>query len=320
MVQLTIPACVSCAKFGDAVAAEEHHTISFDRGEHLEVSFCKPCYRAHYAKLRALVEVEVDEPAGADGSIPGVPRVVREAIAAGLAAQEAMSAVDIDPQPTLPLAELLLKLDEEPSQPERVFILCRDCDPEEQVGYSRRNDHARRHGKSAQEILWTMPDGAPLPHACQAHPGCEEVGFGYMTERGLINHLKGLAPPPHKAKDTTKTISERSSATSRAKPAKKGAKKEGVPQVVCPEQHAKGSAEPFWVEIRNRQSHAKERHSVDAPYIAWENPDSVGLPVLCQEHQVCAMVGGFPFPSEQSQHMHSIKSQRWEKAEQPQAV
>jgi hypothetical protein len=295
-----IPTCKFCRTQGNPrYPATSHHTFSHNGGPHKSVDLCEPHEGFVIGLIMGLLEDEEDEPEILNPAGP-VPLVIREAMKSPTAA---VAARPPEPQPTLPLEELAAPTEDAPADSGRLHILCRDCDPEAKVEYARRNDHARRHNKPAAQILWTLPDGRPLPFPCTEHAECEEVGFGYSTERGLDNHLKGFAPP----------------AGGKPKLGKKspvvGHKKKDVPQVVCPEEHRKGAPEPYWVDVANRQGHAQGTHGVDAPYIAWGNPDAVDLRFPCTEHKSCVDAGGYAFISAQSLLVHGNKSRHWEKVE-----
>jgi hypothetical protein len=287
-----------------------HRRIAIDDGAFKGLDLCEPHDGFLFGLLATALDDEDDPDVAISASPMGLPLVIQQAMqgrAAAIAPPLPAVQPEPEPQPTLPLEELETPAEEEPAEPERVYILCRDCDPEAKVEYARRNDHARTHGKPATQILWTLPDGRPLPYPCNLHAECEEVGFGYTTERGLDNHLNGLAPPPG---GKSKRGKKKAPVIGRAK--------EGVLQVVCPEEHRKGAPTPYRVDIRNRQGHA-QHHGVDAPYIAWENPDEIPMPFVCMEHKACAEAGGYPFPSAQSLLVHGNKSRHWEKAPTPDA-
>ncbi|MFI9271953.1 hypothetical protein ACIGXM_14700 [Kitasatospora sp. NPDC052896] len=312
MSRFLIPACALCRYFGDpAYPAAVHRTIARDGGPFMSTDLCKP----HDTLLMGLLggalydEGEYAEPAAS------APQVSHEESGAPIPIGDVLRTIQQAPQEPLPLDGLALPAEEAPVEPEPLSVLCKDCEPAARVEYSRRVDHARHvHKTSVSRVIWTTVDADPLPFPCEEHDQCEQTGFGYYSERGLLNHIKGIAPPSRALHKKSAAAPKAAAAKPKVKPAKRGARKD-EPQVVCPEEHGAGSEVPFHVSLRNRQSHARSRHGVDAPYIAWENPHGVELPVLCFEHKSCADAGGFGFPSALSRQTHSTKSRGWAKAE-----
>ncbi|AZM47872.1 hypothetical protein DMB38_20605 [Streptomyces sp. WAC 06738] len=92
-----------------------------------------------------------------------------------------------------------------------------------------------------------------------------------------------------------------------------------VDQVLCPLDH-KGANSPkeYWVEVRNRGSHAKSSHDLLGPQIPYKLPPEATftLSVKCFEHKLCAEAGGFGFKNAAGLAMHIQKadSEGWEPA------
>lgn len=99
--------------------------------------------------------------------------------------------------------------------------------------------------------------------------------------------------------------------------ANRGLWKDGLDQVLCPEAHGVNSPKEYWVEVRNRGSHAKSSHKKLGPQVAYELPPdgSLKLEVKCFEHKVCAAAGGYGFKNASGLAMHRTKadSEGWER-------
>jgi hypothetical protein len=108
--------------------------------------------------------------------------------------------------------------------------------------------------------------------------------------------------------------------TRKAALANRGCWKPDVDQVLCTLDH-KGANSPkqYWVDVRNRGSHAKSSHEgLLGPQIPYELPPDAGftLDVKCFDHKVCAEAGGFGFKNAAGLAMHITKAdaEGWEPA------
>ncbi|MEV6309912.1 hypothetical protein AB0M10_15105 [Streptomyces sp. NPDC051840] len=99
-----------------------------------------------------------------------------------------------------------------------------------------------------------------------------------------------------------------------AKGPKYGAWREDVAQVMCPEPHRVGSAQPFWVDVSKRGGHARSSHRTYGPEIDYRLQSGLAYKVFCNDHALCVKAGGFGFLDEQALQIHRTKSKHWDPA------
>lgn len=130
---------------------------------------------------------------------------------------------------------------------------------------------------------------------------------------------KGKAAGAKEAAATEQQVSAESDPTDVRKKAmvNRGRRKEGLDQVLCKEDHGVNSPKEYWVEVRNRGSHARSSHHKLGPEVTYELPPdgTLKLDVKCFEHKVCAAAGGYGFKNAAGLAMHRTKadSEGWER-------